>query len=153
MHISTVSRHVVIGSAGVGSTPPHAVPDANRRLGQVRVRVFDRDDHVTFTSHLQLVAGGRVGAMGGYSTLREAMVELGEQTRGDRPAAAVLERDGRFFGHRLKARDLEQGFRAPLHWAWLEADDRQEIRELRVAERFDRLRALVDGDWTHRFRR
>jgi hypothetical protein len=128
-------------------------PDANRVLGDVRIRFFDRDDHVTFTAHQQLVAGGRVGAREGYATLREAMVELAFATRGDRvQAAAVLERDGRFYGHALKGRDLEQGVRAPLRRTYLEADDRMEVVEFRAKERLDRLRAIVDGAYSHRFR-
>ncbi len=128
-------------------------PDANRVLGDVRIRFFDRDDHVTFTSHQQLVAGGRVGATEGYATLREAMIELAFATRGDSQAAAVLERGGRFFGHALKGRDLEQGVRAPLRRTHLEKDDHVEVVEFRVKERLDRLRAIVDGAYSHRFHR
>lgn len=152
MQISTGSSKAAAGAHGFVPTLPHAVPDANRILGRVRVRLLDREDHVTFTSHLQLVAGGRVGAMDGYATLREALAQLAEATAGDRPAAAVLEREGRYFGHRLKARDLEQGIRAPLRWTWLEADDHQQLLQLRPTVRFERLRALVDGAWMHRFR-
>lgn len=128
-------------------------PDANRVLGDVRIRFFDRDDHVTFTAHQQLVAGGRVGARDGYETLREAMIELAFVTRGERTqAAAVLERDGRFFGHALKGRDLEQGVRAPLRRTYLEADERMEVVEFRAKDRIERLRAIVDGAYSHRFR-
>ena len=128
-------------------------PDANRVLGEVRIRFFDRDDHVTFTAHQQLVAGGRVGAREGYETLREAMIELAFATRGERTqAAAVLEREGRFYGHLLKGRDLEQGVRAPLRSTHLEADDRLEVVEFRANDRLDRLRAIVDGAYAHRFR-
>lgn len=154
MHIATnilgIAPH-----AAVAAAPAAAVqtPDANRVLGDVRIRFFDRDDHVTFTSHQQLVAGGRVGALDGYETLREAMIELAFVTRGDRnQAAAVLERDGRFFGHALKGRDLEQGVRAPLRRTYLEADDRMEVVEFRAQQRLDRLRAIVDGAYSHRFR-
>lgn len=152
MHISVNAATAVASPAVAAPTLPHAVPDANRKLGEARIRVLDRDDHVTFTTHLQLVAGGRVGAMDGYATLRQALADLAGVTRGDRPAAAVLERDGRYYGHRLKGRDLEQGLRAPLHWTWLEPDDRQQVLQLRTSDRFERLRALVDGAWSHRFR-
>lgn len=137
-----------------GPSPELArIPDANRVLAEARIRLFDREDAVTFTSHLQLVAGGRLGAREGYDTLREALGALGELTRGDRIAgAAVLERDGRFFGHALKGRDLEQGIRAPLRRTYLEDDARARVLELRTTGRVDRLRALVDGAWTHRFR-
>lgn len=129
------------------------IPDANRVLAEARVRIYDRDDAVTFTSHLLLVAGGRVGARAGYDTLREALGALGALTRGDRVAgAAVLERDGRFFGHALKGRDLEEGLRAPLRRTYLEPDARARVVELRTTGRVDRLRALVDGAWVHRFR-
>lgn len=128
-------------------------PDANRVLGNVRIRFLDRDDGVTFTAHQQLVAGGRVGAVDGYETLRQAMVELAFDTRGElSPAAAVLERDGRFYGHALKGRDLEQGVRAPLRSTHLEADDRLKVVEMQPVERFDRLRAIVDGAYSRRFR-
>lgn len=137
---------------GRSAAPPRVVPDANRNLAEVRIRIFDRDDHVTFTSHQQLVSGGRVGAADGYVTLRDALEALATATRGDRPAAVVLERYGRFYGHLLKGRDLEQGLRAPLKRMHLEADDRAEVVELRATTRFVRVRALVDGDWTHRFR-
>jgi hypothetical protein len=129
------------------------IPDANRVLGEFNIRVFDRDDHVTFTMHHQLVSGGRLGAREGYATLREAMFELGVLTHGEqRGAAAVLERDGRYFGHQLKGRDLEEGLRAPLVTEFLEDDSRARVVELRAAQRHERLRALVDGGWTHRFR-
>ncbi|MCW2920293.1 MAG: hypothetical protein JWL76_167 [Thermoleophilia bacterium] len=127
-------------------------PDANRVLGDVRIRFFDRDDRVTFTAHQQLVAGGRVGAATGYETLREAMAELSFATRGERQAAAVLERDGRFYGHALKGRDLEQGVRAPLRSSHLETDDRLEVVDFTAEQRIDRLRAIVDGAYSRRFR-
>lgn len=132
---------------------PAALPDANRNIAEVRIRILDRDDHVTFTSHQQLVAGGRIGAADGYATLREALDLLGAATAGDRrPAGVVLERHGRFYGHHLKGRDLEQGLRAPLRPVYLEPDARAEVVELRAANRFERVRALVDGAWRHRFR-
>ncbi|MCW2928753.1 MAG: hypothetical protein JWM86_2721 [Thermoleophilia bacterium] len=127
-------------------------PDANRNLAEVRIRFLDRDDQVTFTSHQQLVAGGRVGARDGYETLRDAIADLARTTAGDRPAAVVLERGGRYYGHSLKGRDLEQGFRAPAKRLHLETDDRSQVMELRATERYERVRALVDGAWTHRFR-
>jgi len=127
--------------------------DANRVLGDARIRFFDRDDHTTFTAHQQLVAGGRMGAIEGYATLRETMVELAFATRGERAsAAAVLEREGRFFGHALKGRDLEQGVRAPLRPSHLETDDRVQVVEFRAQERLDRFRAIVDGAYSLRFR-
>ncbi|MCW2924274.1 MAG: hypothetical protein JWM98_1678 [Thermoleophilia bacterium] len=138
------------------SVPPlraAGVVDANRNLAEVRVRVLDRDDRVTFTSHLQLVAGGRLGAEQGYATLRDAMAELAGLTRGERtPGAVVLEREGRFFGHLLKGRDLEAGLRAPLRRMYFETDERAQVVELRSVDRHERVRALVDGDWNHRFR-
>ncbi len=154
MQIATNITGVVPTVAGAtGMASALQTPDANRVLGNVRIRIFDRDDHVTFTAHQQLVAGGRVGARDGYRTLREAMIELAFVTRGDRnQAAAVLERDGRFFGHALKGRDLEQGVRAPLRRTHLETDDRMKVVEFRAQERFDRLRAIVDGAYSHRFR-
>jgi hypothetical protein len=138
--------------AARGTSAPIVTPDVNRNLAEVRIRILDRDDHVTFTSHLQLVSGGRVGATEGYETLREALDALSVATRGERPAAAVLERYGRFYGHTLKGRDLEEGLRAPLRHTYLEADERAEVVELRADDRFERVRALVDGDWRHRFR-
>ena len=154
MQIATNITEVAGTAAGMPAMAAAVqTPDANRVLGDVRIRFFDRDDHVTFTSHQQLVAGGRVGAREGYETLREAMIELAFVTRGDRiQAAAVLERDGRFFGHALKGRDLEQGVRAPLRRTYLEADDRMAVVEFRAQERIDRLRAIVDGAYSHRFR-
>jgi hypothetical protein len=153
MQIAMINQHG-FGHVNVGREADAVrIPDANRVLGEVRLRTFDRDDHHTFTTHLQLVSGGRLGARDGYATLREAMVELGAATRGDRvAAAAVLERSGRFFGHALKGRDLEQGLRAPLRRTWLETDAQAEIVELRITDRHERLRALVDGEWSHRFR-
>jgi hypothetical protein len=143
----------LIGTLGTSAAEPRVVvPDVNRKLAEVRVRMFDRDDRVTFTSHLQLVSGGRVGASEGYATLREALGALADVTRGERPAAVVLERYGRFYGHTLKGRDLEEGLRAPLRRTYLEADDNAEVVELRAEDRFERVRALVDGDWSHRFR-
>lgn len=141
------------GQAPLGtSAAARMLLDANRNLAEVRIRVLDRDDHVTFTSHQQLVAGGRVGAREGYVTLRDALEELARFTAGDRPAAVVLEREGRYFGHALKGRDLEQGLRAPLRRIHLEADERAQVLELRAKHRHERVRALVDGAWTHRFR-
>jgi hypothetical protein len=140
-----------MAALGMGAAPI-VVPDVNRKLAEVRVRIFDRDDRVTFTSHLQLVSGGRLGARDGYATLQEALGALSEATRGERPAAVVLERYGRYYGHALKGRDLEQGLRAPLRHTYLEADDKAEVVELRAEDRFERVRALVDGDWSHRFR-
>ena len=137
---------------GTVAAEPRVIPDVNRKLAEVRIRIFDRDDHVTFTSHLQLVSGGRVGARDGYATLRDALEALSAATRGDRPAAVVMERYGRFYGHLLKGRDLEEGLRAPLRRVYLETDDRAEVVELRAEDRFERVRALVDGDWRHRFR-
>lgn len=129
------------------------IPDANRVLGEARIRVLDRDDHVTFTMHQQLVSGGRLGAREGYATLREALFELGVTTHGERAsAAAIIEREGRFFGYQLKGRDLEQGLRAPLKPTYLETDARARVIELRTSQRYEQLRALVDGGWTHRFR-
>lgn len=129
------------------------IPDANRVLAEARIRLLDREDAVTFTSHLQLVAGGRLGARAGYATLGDAIGALSELTRGERVAgAAVLERGGRFYGHALKGRDLEQGLRAPLRRTYLEPDARARVLELRTTGRVDRLLALVDGAWTHRFR-
>jgi hypothetical protein len=144
------------GALGTSAPTTHArlasMPDANRNVAEVRIRFLDRDDRVTFTTHAQLVAGGRLGARDGYATLREAMAQLAQLTLGDAPAAVVLERDGRFFGHELKGRDLEQGFRAPLRPTYLESDDRAEVVELRATERHERVRALVDGAYEHRFR-
>lgn len=144
---------------GMGATAPVAsvdavrTPDANRVLASAKIRIFDREDHHTFTTHSQLVSGGRLGSRVGYDTLREAMFELGVLTRGERVgAAAVIERYGRFYGHVLKGRDLEQGLRAPLRRTYLEDDARASVVELRTSDRFERLRALVDGGWTHRFR-
>jgi hypothetical protein len=129
------------------------VPDANRVLATATVRFADLEDGHTYTDHLQLVAGGRLGSRVGYATLREAMFELGVSTRGERVgAAAVIERNGRFYGHALKGRDLSQGLRAPLRQAYFEEDARSAVVELRARDRFERLRALVDGGWTHRFR-
>ena len=152
MQIPSIITNTVAPAWGAVAATPRT-PDANRVLGDVRIRIFDRDDHVTFTAHQQLVAGGRVGAREGYTTLREAMAELAFATRGERAqAAAILERDGRFFGHALKGRDLEQGVRAPLRRTHLEADDRMQVVELRADDRLDRLRAIVDGAYSHRFR-
>ncbi len=143
----------VAGAALMQAAVATRTPDANRVLGDVRIRFFDRDDRVTFTSHQQLVAGGRVGAVDGYETLREALAELSFATRGERTqAAAVLERDGRFYGHALKGRDLEQGVRAPLRSTHLETDDRLQVVEFRAEGRIDRLRAIVDGAYSRRFR-
>ena len=142
-----------MAALGTSAAAPRAIPDANRLLGDVRIRFFDREDHVTFTTHDELVAGGRLGARDGYATLRDAMTDLAELTRGEtRGAAAVLERAGRYYGHALKGRDLEQGNRAPLTRLYLEADEGAEVVELRASSRHERLRALVDGDWRHRFR-
>lgn len=152
MRIGT-AMNIGIAAAGTAMAAAPRTPDANRVLGDVRIRFFDRDDHVTFTAHQQLVAGGRVGARDGYETLREAMIELAFVTRGERnQAAAILEREGRFFGHALKGRDLEQGVRAPLRRTYLEADERMEVVEFRAQDRLDRLRAIVDGAYSHRFR-
>lgn len=132
---------------------PRTLLDANRNLAEARIRMFDRDDHVTFTTRQQLVSGGRVGAAEGYATMVAAVAELAALTEGDRRSAAVIiERDGRLYGHQLKGRDLEKGFRAPLRDIYLEADDRSEVVELRAVNRFERVRALVDGGWSHRFR-
>jgi hypothetical protein len=135
-----------------GAVAAQSVPDANRRLGEVQVRYLDRDDHVTFTTHHEFFSGGRAGAREGYATLVEAVRDLGRITRGDIGAVAVLEREGRFFGLQLKGRDLEDGLRGPIRRIHLEADDRESVVELRADSRFDRLRAFVDGAWTHRFR-
>jgi len=139
-----------------GTAPSLAagLPDANRILGDFRVRFLDREDGVTFTSHQTFVAGARVGARAGYETLREAMSELTIATSGAASAAAIVERAGRYYGHLLKGRDHEEGSRAPLRAVNLEPDERAEVVELRFAEqgRAPALRALVDGTWSHRFR-
>ena len=152
IHMDRMAALGTSADLGAGSARPSVTPDVNRNLADVRVRFFDREDHVTFTSHLALVSGGRVGASEGYATLREALDALTVVTRGERPAAAVLERYGRYYGHTLKGRDLEEGLRAPLRRQYLEADEGAEVIELRADDRFERLRALVDGDWRHRFR-
>jgi hypothetical protein len=133
---------------------PAALPNANRVIGEFRVRFLDRDDRVTFTSHQTFVAGARVGARDGYETLRAAMDDLAQATAGEAPAAAVLEHGGRYFGHLLKGRDHEDGSRAPLRSVNLEPDARAEVVELRLGDggRTAALRALVDGAWSHRFR-
>jgi hypothetical protein len=128
------------------------IPDAHRILGEYRVRIFDRDDRVTFTTRQQYVAGGIVGSRAGYASLADAVRALSNVTAGDASAAVILERRGVFFGHALKGRDLEQGFRSPLRMVHLEPDARAEVRELRVTSRFERVRALVDGEWVRRFR-
>ncbi len=148
-----IATNITGVAPAMGAAAATRTPDANRVLGDVRIRFFDRDDRVTFTAHQQLVAGGRVGAADGYETLREAMAELSFETRGERnQAAAVLERDGRFYGHALKGRDLEQGVRAPLRSTHLETDDRLEVVEFRAEQRLERLRAIVDGAYSRRFR-
>lgn len=150
MHLAIghgMERHMV-----AQGTSAAALPDANRALAEVRIRFLDLEDGVTFTTHEQLVAGGRVGAREGYATLREALGDLAEITRGDRAAAVVLERSGRYYGHDLKGRDLEQGTRAPLQRLHLEPDEGARVLELRASSRFERVRALVDGAWSHRFR-
>jgi hypothetical protein len=131
-----------------------SVPDTNRIVGEFRVRFLDLDDHVTFTSHQTFVAGARVGARDGYLTLAAAIEDLTTATAGAASAAAVLERNGRFYGHVLKGRDHEEGSRSPLKLVDLEPDDRAEVVELRLAGsgRVPTLRALVDGAWSHRFR-
>ena len=130
------------------------LPDANRVIGEFRVRFLDRDDQVTFTSHQTFVAGARVGARDGYDTLCAAMEDLARATAGNASAAAVLERGGRYYGHQLKGRDHEIGSRAPLQLVNLEPDTRMEVVEFRLGERgpSPALRALVDGTWSHRFR-
>jgi hypothetical protein len=152
MQITPVA-HRFAGMASATSADAVRGPDTNRVLANARIRVLDRDDNHTFTTHMQLVSGGRLGARFGYETLRDALFDLGVLTRGDRVgAAAVIEREGRFYGHVLKGRDLEQGMRAPLRRTYLEADAKAAVVELRASDRFERLRALVDGAWTHRFR-
>jgi hypothetical protein len=154
MHIaSTSDRRAALGtSAPTTNARLASTPDANRNVAEARIRFHDREDDVTFTTHAQLVAGGRLGARDGYATLRDAIAQLAQLTLGDAPAAVVLERDGRFFGHELKNRDLEHGFRAPLRPTYLESDDRAEVVELRATDKHERLRALVDGAYAHRFR-
>lgn len=151
MQIVTVERSVAGRLDDIGRSRNGL--DANRVVGQARVRIFDREDHHTFTNHLQLVTGGRLGASQGYSTLKQAMFELGGLTKGEQVgAAAILERDGRFFGHVLKGRDLERGVRAPLRPAYFETDKRAIVTDYRTVSVHDRLRAIVDGVWVHRFR-
>ncbi|MCW2949086.1 MAG: hypothetical protein JWN41_99 [Thermoleophilia bacterium] len=130
-------------------------PGVNRVVGEFRIRFLDLDDGVTFTSHETLVAGARVGAHQGYATLTTAMADLAAATAGAASAAAVLERDGRFYGHLLKGRDHEAGSASPLRPLNLESDDRAEVVEIRTDHvgRAPELRALVDGTWSHRFRR
>ncbi len=148
-----IDRARIVEQCGVAAFAPSGLADGNRVLGTAHVRFLDRDDDVTFTSHLQLVAGGRIGAVDGYATMRDALFELGVLTRGERVgAAAVMERDGRYFGHVLKGRDLEKGVRAPLRPAFLEEDARSSVVAMRTNDRFERLRALVDGGWNRRFR-
>jgi len=127
-------------------------PDINRTVATATIRMFDKDDHVTYTTHQQLVTGGVVGAREGYATLRSALSAIAQLTRGEAPAAVVVERDGRFLGRMLKGRDLERGTRAPLLPLYLEADDRLRVVRLQTKDRLERVRALVDGDWTQRFR-
>ncbi|MCW2961526.1 MAG: hypothetical protein JWM25_1613 [Thermoleophilia bacterium] len=152
MQIDTgMDRRDMRTTAG-GAVGLRALPDANRGLGEFRIRFLDRDDHVTFTTHQAAVAGGRAGAREGYATLRDAIAALTTATAGDIPAAVVMERSGRYFGHQLKARDLERGFRAPLLPLHLETDERAAVMELRATNRMERVRAFVDGSWVHRFR-
>jgi len=141
----------IIPAIRASSINAMGLPDVNRALGEFRIRFLDRDDRVTFTVRQGMVAGGRVGADAGYATLRDAMTDLARATVGDASAAVVLERAGRFYGHTLKGRDLEQGFRAPLRHSALEADARAEVVALRSSDRLDRVRAFVDGAWSHRF--
>lgn len=139
---------------GTAPSSPTALPDANRIIGEFRVRFLDREDGVTFTSHQTFVTGGRVGARDGYETLKDAMSELAIATSGATSAAAVIERGGRYYGHLLKGRDHEEGSRAPLRAVNLEPEERAEVVELRLGDtpRATALRALVDGTWSHRFR-
>jgi hypothetical protein len=128
------------------------LPDASRNLGEFRRRIADLEDGVTFVVRDEFVAGGRVGARDGYATLQAAIAELAGLTRESVPAAAVLMREGRYYGHVLKGRDLELGFRAPLKPIHLEEDTQSRVLDLRVRDRFDRLQAVVDGTYVHRFR-
>jgi hypothetical protein len=138
---------------GTPAGPPAASRvDAGRVLGQVRVRVDNLEDGFAFSSDLQLKSGVLVGAHQGYDTLSAAVRDLGAVTEGHVPAAAVIERAGRFYGHQLRVNDLELGVRTlaqPLH---LEADDMTAPLGLRARLRHERLRAIVDGTFVHRFR-
>lgn len=139
-------------TARLAAPAPAGTPDINRYVALANIRMFDKDDHVTFTTHQQLVTGGVVGAREGYASLRAAMSALSGITRGLHPAAVVVERDGRFLGRILKGRDLERGTRAPLVPMYFETDERLRVVRLETRDRAERIRALVDGDWSQRFR-
>lgn len=148
----------VMQSRGTESNPGWSaiealrIPDANRRLGELRIRFHDHEDGMVFSTRTQAVSGARVGDDRGYADLRTAMGAIALLTAGDAPAAAVLLRDGRFFGHVLKGRDVERGIGSPLRPLHLEPDAVASVLALRAANRFERLAAVVDGGWSHRFR-
>jgi hypothetical protein len=128
-------------------------PDAGRTLGKLSVRYQNLEEGGTFTTHYQLVAGGLVGASEGYSTLRAAMRAMTEPTKVNAPAAAIIERDGRYYGHVLKSRDLEYGIHSRVEPLFFEEDSMSRIADIRATARMERLHAIVDGDFAHRFRR
>lgn len=127
--------------------------DVGRTVGQVRVRVDNLEDGFPFTSHVQLITGAPLGARQGYETLTTAIRDLSVVTEGHVPAAAVIEREGRYYGHQLQARDLELGVRSPAQPLHLEADEMSAPLGVRTVLRHERLGALVDGEFVHRFRK
>lgn len=128
--------------------------DMNRNLGEFRIRTADLEDGVTFTTRAHFVTGGLIGKRAGYDDLNVAIRDLALKTDGLTPAAAIVEREGRFFGRQLKMRDLEQGITSAVTAAWLEEDSMSRVLDVRsTGDRFAGLRAVIDGAYVHRFRR
>ncbi len=135
--------------------------ESGRNLGRFNVSVEARDSqhyydrgsrHTLEPKHLEFRAGGRVGSTTGYASLSSAIEALSELTAPvTQTAVGVIKERGRFYGYELKSRDLERGIFSALRGVNLQTTQTREVVSLRGVDRYDRLAAIVDGSWSHRF--
>lgn len=66
----------------------------------------------------KLIAGPRLGAGEGYASLADALAGMAAATAGDKPAAVLFERDGRFYGQVANATlgGQDEAFHLPERW-------------------------------------
>lgn len=133
------------------SSPKNATP-----LGNFSWKEFNGEEGLTSTHHETLYTAYRLGAHDGYDSLKNALTAAKRITLGEQSAAAIIERpNGKFIIQNIYLTDaLSSKFElAPLT---LESDlngDGSHAYNLRAVQpKASSLKAIVDGDFEHRFR-
>lgn len=137
-------------AAPAAPNPAGRIGDAARVIGRFTFRTADETG--TALSRVQLRTNGTFGSRTGYSSLTDAVEAARYLTTGDVSAAAIFESAGRYYAYRTLADVLAPGSGRTLSRFDLESSGDSYVYDFRRLERVARLKAVVDGDFVHRFR-